>query len=128
MKRLTLLLLPVLTACATVSHAAPELTETRWRFVLIDGAPPVSARAELVFHANNLGANVGCNGMGGAWHLEGSRIVTNGIISTQMYCDGKMAQEHAVSQLLEGRPTIALEDNRLTLRSTEHSAQLERLR
>jgi heat shock protein HslJ len=128
MKLLPLLLLPALAGCATVSHAAPDLTGTRWRFVTIDGAAPVSDRAQLSFESGRLGANVGCNGMGGAWRVVENRIVTDGIISTMMYCDGKMEQERAVSQLLEQRPTIRLVDNRLTLRSSGHSAVLERIR
>ena len=128
MKHIALLILPALAACATVSQAAPTLTGSHWRFVTIDGAAPVSDRTELSFEAERLGANVGCNGMGGSWRMEGGHLVTDGIISTMMYCDGKMAQEHAVSQLLETRPEVSLADDRLTLRSASHSAQLVRVR
>jgi heat shock protein HslJ len=128
MKHLALLLLPALACCATVSQATPDLTGTRWRFVTIDGAAAVSDRTELSFETARMGANVGCNGLGGAWRMEGNRIVTESMISTMMYCDGKMAQEHAVSQLLEGRPEVALSNDHLTLRSAGHSAQLVRVR
>lgn len=127
MKPISLLLaLPLLGACATAASSPPNLNGTDWRFTAIDGATPVGKRATLTFETDRLGANVGCNGLGGGWRLEGERLITDGIIGTMMFCEGVMAQERAVSELLGGRPTVTISGNRLTLRSDRHTAVLVR--
>jgi heat shock protein HslJ len=122
-----LLALPILAACATIAGASPDLSGTKWSFTAIDGARPVSAKASLNFETDRLGANVGCNGMGGEWRMEQDRLVAEQLIGTQMYCDGLMEQERAVSALLGGKPTVTITGDRLVLRSPAHSAELQRV-
>ncbi|MCP5395876.1 MAG: META domain-containing protein [Sphingomonadaceae bacterium] len=119
-------------ACATVPSysASPALEGTNWRFTSIDdSAPAVPDRAELEFQPDRLGASVGCNGMGGSWHMEGKQLVTGPLISTQMFCEGLVwEQERAVSELLSGRPTVRVEGDMLLLLGEKHSAKLVRVR
>ena len=126
-KHALLLALPLLAACTALAGASPDLSGSRWAFTAIDGARPVSAKARLSFEADRLGANVGCNGMGGEWKLAGDKLIAGPIISTQMYCDGLMEQESAVAALLGGKPGVAMTDDRLALRSAKHSAELQRV-
>ena len=121
-----LLAVPLLAACTTLPGAVPELSGTKWAFTTIDGARPVSAKASLNFETDRLGANVGCNGMGGEWRMEQDRLIADQLIGTQMYCDGLMEQERAVSALLGGKPTVTITGDRLVLRSPAHSAELQR--
>ena len=60
-----LLALPLLAACTTLPGAVADLSGTKWAFTAIDGALPVSAKTSMNFETDRLGANVGCNGMGG---------------------------------------------------------------
>ncbi len=122
-----LLALPLLAACTTLSGASPDLSGTKWAFTMIDGARPVSAKASLNFETDRLGANVGCNGMGGEWRMEQDRLIADRLIATQMYCDGLMAQESAVTALLGGKPRVTITGGRLTMRSATHSAELQRV-
>lgn len=93
---------------------------------MIDGAKPVSADARLEFDADNASANVGCNGMGGPWRLEGKRLFVGPLVSTEMWCDGMMEQERTVKTLLSATPEVSISGGRMTLRTGGHSAELVR--
>ena len=126
-KRTILLILPVLAACATAGASPAQLQGTRWVFTSIDGEAPVSSKAALSIEAGRIGANAGCNGMGGDLRLTESRLVTGPIISTQMYCDGVMDQERAVAGLLDADPVYALKGDQLVLNGGGHRAELNRV-
>lgn len=120
-------ILPLATACATIpATTVPALGGTEWRFTAIDGTPPVSDRAEMEFTAARLSATVGCNGMGGAWRLDGNRLVGGPYMSTRMYCENVMAQEQAVGALLEADPVVMVSGDTMTLTTLAHSAVLRR--
>jgi heat shock protein HslJ len=118
------LALALLAACTTAGAAGPQALAGRWRFVAIDGAKPVSSKAELTIGDERIGANVGCNGMGGDLQVKGGKLVVGAVVSTMMYCDGLMEQERAVSELLSADPTYRIENGRLVLRAAAHSAEL----
>lgn len=125
--------LAVLSGCASTSATSepaatpPNLAGTTWRFTMIDGAAPVAEQTSLSFERDRLGANVGCNGMGGDWRLEGDRLIATQLMQTQMYCDGPVwGQERAVSQLISSRPLVRRTGDRLSLRVDGHWAELVR--
>lgn len=121
---LTLTALAFITACTTAGAAGPESLSGKWRFVTIDGEKPVSSKSELTIGEGRIGANVGCNGMGGDLLIKGGKLVIGGVVSTMMYCDGIMDQERAVSELLSADPVYQIEDGRLVLKAGAHSAEL----
>ncbi len=128
-RRLALLLplLPLLAACAAASWDGTHIDNSRWRFVAIDGAGPASDKTRLDFAGERLSINVGCNGMGGPWRIENGRLIAGPLIQTEMYCDGPVwDQERAVAALFAGTPAFAVEDDRMTLKSSGHSAELQR--
>ena len=118
-------LLPLaLAACVTPVASPPELTGSTWRFTSIDGQAPASAETSLEF-GERLSANVGCNGLSGPWHVENGRLLLHGpLVATRMFCEGKMEQEAAVSELLSASPSLTIEGNTLTLSSSGHTAVL----
>lgn len=120
---LPLAAMAVLAGCATTT-AAP-LADSEWRFTAIDGAPPVG-EASLSFKGDRLTASAGCNRMGGTWRSEGGKLIAGPLMGTKMFCEGKMDQERAVSELLSGSPDVVLDGNRLSLKSAAHSAELTR--
>ena len=125
--RLALIVLPLLASCSTAGDASPQLADSKWSFTAIDGQPPVSSRAVLTIAAERIGANLGCNGLGGELKIGADKLVIKGLISTMMYCDGVMEQERAVSALLGASPQYRLTGDRLTLTAPGHSAELVRV-
>jgi len=123
--RLALPALTLLSACAT-TPAPANPGESTWTFVAIDGQRPVSSKTTLTISETRIGANVGCNGMGGDLKFDKGRLIVGPVVSTQMYCDGVMDQERAVAELLEAGPYFFIENGRMTMRSDKHSVELVR--
>lgn len=118
----------LLAGCTIGSAPGHALTGTSWRFVAIDGDQPVSSDAKLEFEAKHLGANVGCNGMGGNWRVENGRLIAGPLMQTEMYCEGRVwDQEQAISALLAAAPAVDHRQDRLVLKSSGHSAELVRI-
>lgn len=114
-----------LSGCAaTTAGGSSLLNETRWRFTAIDGTAPISPAAKLEFHSGRISANVGCNGMGGPWRIEHGRLIAGPLVSTEMWCEGKMEQERAVSALLAAAPEIKVGGSHMKLTSGGHTAEL----
>jgi len=132
MRRMIPFLIPILALAAgsCVAQAAPGhvLNGSEWRFVSIDGETAASKSAMLKFEAERLGANVGCNGIGGPWRVENGRLLAGPLAQTEMYCDGPVwEQEQSTSALLVAAPEIELDGDRMLLRSRGHVAELERI-
>lgn len=119
---------PLLAACTTIAGAAPPLVPSQWTFTTIDGQAPVRGGTRLELRDGSIGANAGCNRLGGNLKIEGNRLRIGPIMSTQMFCDGAMDQERAVSELLQASPRFVYQGDRLTLTGGKHRAVLERLR
>lgn len=117
-----------LAGCAAQGEPPHSLAGSTWRFVTIDGSKATSPRATLEFAEDRVGANVGCNSMGGPWRIDQQRLLAGPLAQTEMYCDGPVWQDEvAVSTLLSAAPQFELEGNWLVLRSSGHSAELERI-
>jgi len=117
-----------LTACAAPSEGSSHLSNSTWQFTAIDDAEPVSEKAQLSFEEDSIGANVGCNGMGGPWRIENGRLIAGPLVQTQMYCEGPVwEQEKAIGALLAGAPKLTVEGDSLVLESSGHSAKLEKV-
>lgn len=113
-----LLVVVILSACTASSSS---LTGT-WRLVAYGPeesmTPAVSdAEAILTFGEDGaVGANSGCNSMGGEYQVEGNKITFSEMTSTLMACDDdRMAQESAFAQALNGTATFEIEDNTLAI-------------
>jgi heat shock protein HslJ len=123
-------LLLVLLACGCVAKTSPTSALVgEWRVVAIDGDEPAQpAKARLGVDEERLSVSVGCNGMAGPWRIEENRLIAGPLAGTRMYCAGPVwDQEQAVAALLVAAPTLAYEGERLLLKSSGHSAELERI-
>lgn len=132
MRRVLALLMIVLAVpfagCAAQAAGSGQLAGSNWRFVSIDGEAPISSTASLTFENDRIGANVGCNAMGGEWRVENGRLIAGPLMQTRMSCQGKLGeQEQALAALLVAAPELALNEHRLELRSRGHHARLERV-
>lgn len=123
------LVIALLAAGCVAKPSTPHAMSGDWRFAEIDQAAPLEpAKARLNFAPERLSASVGCNGMGGPWRTEENRLIAGPLTGTRMYCAGPVwAQEEAIAALLVAAPTIAFDDGDLILRSSGHSARLERV-
>ncbi|HET9771205.1 MAG TPA: META domain-containing protein, partial [Acidimicrobiia bacterium] len=64
----------------------------------------------------HVGAQAGCNSMGGPASFEGGKLVVDDLATTEMGCDPpRHAQDEWVADFLTGRPTWALDGPVLTL-------------
>jgi len=121
------ILILLLSACAAANKSQAKLAGSTWSFISIDGAAPVSHKAQIEFDRDRIGATVGCNGMGGPWRVESGRLIAGPLAQTEMYCEGPVwDQEKAIGALLAGAPQVSVKTDRLVLRSSGHSAELKR--
>jgi heat shock protein HslJ len=73
------------------------------------------SRVRLSFEAGQIGANAGCNSMGGPVAIDAGRLVLGPLSTTEMACDpALMAQDRWLGEFLDGA-TIALDGATLTL-------------
>jgi len=87
---------------------------------LVDGT-----EISLSFEAGGVAALAGCNTLRGGFEIEGGTLVVGPLAQTRMACDdANQAQDVWVSGLLEGRPTIELAGDSLTLSSDSVSVTL----
>ena len=69
----------------------------------------------LTFHGDQIGAQAGCNSLGGIYHIDGDRLVVGQMGGTDMGCDGpRMDQDTWLASFLDGA-TIDLDGDSLTL-------------
>lgn len=117
----------LLGGCATAPTSSAGLADTRWKIVRIDGAAPVSPdKATMRFDDMRLGANVGCNGIGGEYRVDGGRLVAGPLMATRMFCEGPVwQQEEAVNALLSAAPEIQRSGSAMRLVSGGHALDLE---
>lgn len=89
--------------------------------VIVDGEPhPLvdGSRIRLVIDERSVGADAGCNSLGGEYEMDGDRLVVNGLAMTEMGCDpALMEQDDWLVDLLTAGPVLALDGDRLTLTS-----------
>jgi heat shock protein HslJ len=79
------------------------------------------AKATMRFERDRLAANVGCNGIGGDYRVEGNRLIAGPLMATRMFCEGPVwQQEEAVNALLSAAPEIVRSGNTLQLTSGGH--------
>lgn len=117
----------LLAGCATAPSSSAGLAGTSWTILRVDGAAPVMPeKASLKFEDERLSANVGCNGIGGDYRVDGARLIAGPLMATRMYCDGPVwQQEEAINALLSAAPEIDMRGRTLRLVSGGHTLDLE---
>jgi heat shock protein HslJ len=92
------------------------------------GAPRAlvgSSRLDLRFEKGRLSIRGGCNSMGGAYALEGSRLVVGRMVSTAIGCGTELEEQDGwVQSVMSSRPTVIVEGNQLTIRSGDTTIEL----
>lgn len=84
----------------------------------VDRPLVAGTQIRLSFSAGSLGAQAGCNQIGGDYRLDGDRLVFEGAGMTEMGCDpARHAQDDWLVQFLSSRPTAQLIVDELVLTS-----------
>lgn len=121
MNRSILLLatLALVAACSSAgsSGSPASLDGHTYLSTEVEGAVLVpGTRIRLTFLDGNMSANAGCNIMGGAYSIDGDRLVTTQLSMTEMGCDEPRArQDDWLARFLSGAVTITIEGDTLTL-------------
>jgi heat shock protein HslJ len=84
------------------------------------GAPRAlvaDTRLSLGFHeGSRVGADAGCNSLGGGYAVDGGKLVITDAAITEMACgDGRLEQEAWYFKLLQSSPSLVLDGNALVL-------------
>ena len=122
-----LLVLLILSACSGGNKASVVGT---WKLDsygdpanLTPAAPEVNTSIE--FKDGRMTGNVGCNGFGGKYTVDGKEIKFSGMISTLMFCEGPVGdQETTTLNVLHETATFALNGDTLTITSQDGSAAI----
>lgn len=124
MRRLaSLLALIALAGCGASGGGSASLAEPvgTWRLIGVEGTPAALTadppEVELEVGVDEIGFTAGCNSHGGRWRLDGDVLVVSALGGTEMGCDRwLMDRDAALAELLTGRPSYAVEGERLELR------------
>lgn len=118
MKKLPLLsivLFVFAVALAACSSAKSDISG-EWKLVSYgDAASPTPALPDvdtsIQFENGQMNGNVGCNGFGGEYKLNGDKITFDGIMSTMMYCEETSAQEQGVLGMFSDSVKLEVQRN-----------------
>lgn len=128
-RSLTAVLLLLVTTAAC-SPAAPQLTGHTYLSTGVTEGGVAKAlvpgtRIRLNFQQRDLGAQAGCNSIGGTYRIEGGRLVFEGGGMTEMGCDDERhAQDDWLVEFLASRPLIRLVGKDLTLEGATTTIRL----
>jgi heat shock protein HslJ len=94
-----------------------ELSGIKWVLEKIEGVKVNTESAYITFDEskNTFGGKGGCNGMGGAFKVDGSRIDMFDIISTKMFCQDTSAIENSFLKKLDEVNRFEIKNGKLFL-------------
>jgi heat shock protein HslJ len=114
--------LMILTAC--VGGGSPASVEGAWQLVSygpassqVPALPDVETSIE--FKDGQMSGNVGCNGFGGDYELDGDTIKFGPVMSTMMFCEEIADQESGTLAVFQESATISLNEDLLTITSAD---------
>ncbi|MFO7447230.1 MAG: META domain-containing protein [Ignavibacteriaceae bacterium] len=110
-----------------------EVLNTEWELIEMDGEnlSDMDSPPSLKFSNEEykIGGRGGCNSYGADIEVQDEKISINNIISTKMFCDGKMDTESKYFSILEKIDDIKVKDQKLHLSSGNKSVLVfERLK
>lgn len=109
-----LLAVMILAACG---GRTPASVDGQWKLVSYNGIPAVAdVETSIEFKDGQMTGNVGCNGFGGEYSVDGDTITFDPVESTLMFCEGPVGeQELGVFGVLQGTTIVAMDGNHLTI-------------
>ena len=130
MKKLIIGLLVVLVLAACASGTSASITG-QWELVShgsVSNQVPAAADVDtsIEFGADGqLSGNVGCNGFGGEYTVDGDTITFSPVTSTMMFCEGPVGeQEIGTITVFQESATFVLDGDRLTITSADGNSMI----
>jgi len=120
MKRLIvgLVVIFALTACAGRSSAS---IEGQWKLVSYNQTAAVpDVETSIEFKGGQMNGNVGCNGFGGEYKVNGDTLEFGSVMSTMMFCEGPVGdQEMAALAVFQETTTFLIDGNVMIITSAD---------
>jgi heat shock protein HslJ len=122
-----LLALLILSACSGGDSAS---VEGNWKLVSYGPASnqtPAAADIDtsIDFKDGQVNGNVGCNGFGGKYEVDGHKITFSEVASTLMFCEGPAGdQELGTLAVLRESATYVLDGDTLTITSGDGNSAI----
>jgi heat shock protein HslJ len=88
----------------------------------IPAAPDVETSIE--FKDGQMSGNVGCNGFGGEYKVNGDSIEFGPVMSTMVFCENVAEQESTVLATLQEKTSFVIDGNILTITSGDGSSSI----
>lgn len=131
MKKLVIGLLVLFTLAACAGGGASASINGQWSLVSygpadsqVSAAPDVDTSIEFTSDGT-LNGNVGCNGFGGDFTVDGDTITFGPIVSTMMFCEGPVGEQEAATLLVfHESASFVLDGDTLTVTSGDGSSML----
>lgn len=130
MKKLVvgLLMLLVLAACSGGGSASVVGTWSLVSYGPADEQVAAAPDVETSIEFNDEGAlagNVGCNGFGGEYEVEGETVTFGPIVSTLMFCEGSVGEQETVTlNVMQESAAFELDGDTLTITSADGSVAI----
>jgi heat shock protein HslJ len=125
MKKILISLLTILVLASCTSGGSPASIQGQWKLVSFGGPaaqfsvdPEVETSIEFDAEGK-LNGNVGCNGFGGEYTVDGTTITFGPVMSTLMFCEAVAEQESITLAVFQEKATFALDGNTLTITSAD---------
>jgi heat shock protein HslJ len=129
MKKYVFVLLALLILSACSSGNSASVTGT-WKLVSYGPASsqtPAAADVDtsIEFKDGQVNGNVGCNGFGGDYRVDGDKLTFGSIVSTMMFCEGPVGdQESGTLAVLKDTTKFTLDGDTLTIISADGSSTI----
>jgi len=117
-----LLVVLALTACAGKTSVS---IQGEWKLVSYNQVPAVpNVETSIEFKDGQLSGNVGCNGFGGDYTVDGTTITFGPVMSTMMFCNDVAQQEAGTLAVFHEKTTFVLDGNTLTITSADGKSSI----
>ena len=130
MKKILIVLLAMVILAACANSSSPSI-QGQWELVSygppsgqISAAPDVETSIEFDSEGNMSG-NVGCNGFGGEYTVEGDTITFGPVMSTMMFCEGPVGEQETGSlAVFQETATFTLDGDTLSITSADGNSAI----
>ena len=128
MKKMHLVMITILVISGTLLTACTGGVSASmvgdWRLVSYGSPAAPDVDTSIVFGGDGkVNGNVGCNGFGGDYTVEGNTITFGQLVSTLMFCEGPVGdQETTTLNVFAGTTTFVMDGDTLTITSADGSS------
>ena len=123
----SVLIVFVLSACSPGKTAS---IQGQWKLVSYGSVPnqvPALADVDTMIEFDiegRMSGNVGCNGFGGEYSIDGDTIKFGPVMSTMMFCEAVAEQESGTLAVLQETVSFELNGNMLTITSADGNSSI----